>query len=74
MAETDPDRLADQLEDEADELEQRSRKLAEETEEAAKEWASKRADPNVPGAPPPAGEEENEPTPTGAPTEKGDES
>jgi hypothetical protein len=74
MAETDPQRLADQLEDEADELEERSRKLGQETDEAAKEWEQKRADPGVPGAPPPAGDEENEPTPTGAPTDKGDES
>jgi hypothetical protein len=54
MAETDPGELADHLEDEADELEQRSEKLEEETDDVAQEWERKRADPNVPGAQPPA--------------------
>ena len=53
MAETDPGELADQLEKEADELDERARKLDDETDEAAQEWERKRADPNVPGAPPP---------------------
>ena len=73
MAERDPEELADRLEGEADDMEQRSRKLGEETDETAQEWQRKRADPNVPGAPPPPGDEKDEPTPTGAPTDKGDD-
>ncbi len=69
MAETDPDELADHLEDEADDLEQRSDKLEEQTKDLAQEWEAKRSDPNVPGAPPPA-EEENGAPPTGAPSGK----
>ena len=70
MTDTDPQRLADELENEADELEQQSRKLGAETDEVAQEWESKRADPKVPGAPPPAKDDEDQPTPTGAPTDK----
>ncbi len=63
MADTDPGKLADELEDEADDLEQRSRKLAEQTDEAAQDWERKRSDPSVPGAPEPVeGEEKAPPT------------
>jgi hypothetical protein len=72
MAEHDPGKLANHLEGEADDLEQRSRKLGEETDEAAKEWQRKRSDPGVPGAPPPVEGEDNEP-PTGAPSGKRDD-
>ena len=68
MAETDPGKLADDLEHEADDLERRSRKLGEQTDEAAQDWERKRADPSVPGAPPPAGDEDGEP-----PTVKGED-
>ena len=61
MAETDPDRLADQLEDEADELERRSQELKQETDDVAQEWERKRADEAVPGAPPPDGDEDDSP-------------
>ena len=73
--ESDPGELADGLEREADELEQRSRKLGEQTDEAAQEWERKRSDPGVPGAPPPPEQagEDGESTPTGSPTGKGDE-
>jgi hypothetical protein len=73
MTETDPGKLADHLEDEADDLEQRSRKLGEQTDDAAQDWERKRVAPNVPGAPPPSGHDEvqDKPTPTGAPTDKG---
>jgi hypothetical protein len=73
MAERNPEELADRLESEADDMEQRSRKLGEETRDVAQEWERKRSDPSVPGAPPPPGEEGEEPTPTGAPTDKGDD-
>ena len=72
MAETDPGKLADHLEDEADELEQRSEKLKENTEDVAQEWERKRSDESVPGAPPPTDDEDDAP-PTGAPSGKGDE-
>lgn len=58
MVEKDPDKLADELEEEADELEERSKKLEDETEDVAQDWERKRADDNVPGAPPPEGDEE----------------
>lgn len=72
MAETDPEELADRLEHEADEMEERSRKLGEQAGDVAQEWERKRSDPSVPGAPPPSGEEGDEPTPTGAPTDQDD--
>jgi hypothetical protein len=72
MAEKDPDKLADELEDEADELERRSQKLKEETEDVAQDWERKRSDEGVPGAPPPPDEEGDVP-PTGAPSGKGDD-
>ena len=72
MAEKDPDKLADHLEEEADDLERRSEKLEEKTGDVAQEWERKRSDPNVPGAPPRAEDEEDAP-PTGAPSGKGDE-
>ncbi len=53
MAETDPDRLADELEQEANDLERRSEELGQRIEEASQEWERKRSDPSVPGAPPP---------------------
>jgi hypothetical protein len=70
MAETDPGKLADHLEHEADDLEQRSQKLEADADEAAQDWERKRADPTVPGAPPRVEGEDNAP-PTGAPSGKG---
>jgi uncharacterized protein YukE len=58
MDETDPDKLADKLEDEADELERRGDELAQRTEDVSQDWERKRSDPAVPGAPPPLAEEE----------------
>jgi hypothetical protein len=58
MTETDPGELADHLEEEADDLEQRSKKLEEKTEDVAQDWERKRSDEGVPGAPPPAGDED----------------
>ncbi len=72
MAEQDPGKLADHLEEQADDLEERSHKLGAETEDAAKEWERKRSDPNVPGAPP-RDEDEPDAPPTGAPSGKGDD-
>ena len=72
MAETDPEGLANHLEDEVDDLEQRSQELGQQTEDVSQEWERKRSDPAVPGAPPPADEEDGAP-PTGAPSGKGDD-
>jgi len=72
MAETDPEKLADHLDEEADKLEQRSDELEEQTKDVAQDWEHKRADPGVPGAPPRDEDEEGAP-PTGAPSGKGDE-
>lgn len=59
MAETDPEKLADKLEQDADDLEQRSDELESRTEDVSQEWERKRADPGVPGAQPPAGDNED---------------
>ena len=71
MAETDPEKLADHLEEEADDLKQRSEKLQQETEDVSQDWQRKRSDPGVPGAPQPREDEDDAP-PTGAPSDKGD--
>lgn len=48
----DPDRLADQLEQEADKLGRHSQELQEEIEGTRQDWERKRADDGVPGAVP----------------------
>jgi hypothetical protein len=58
MSETDPDELAQQLEREGDELEERSDKLEGGAQEARQDWERKRSDPGVPGANP---QEEGDP-------------
>lgn len=50
--ERDPDRLADKLHREADEMDARSGELGERIEDVRHEWEQKRADESVPGAPP----------------------
>ena len=52
MIEIDSPDLANRLEHEADELEHRNQQPGQRTEDVAREWESKRRDPNVPGAPP----------------------
>ena len=49
----DHDRLADELEQEADKLAEHSRELGEEIGEVREDWERQRADAGVPGAPPP---------------------
>lgn len=68
----DPQGLADELEQKADDMEQASHRLERETKEVAQDWERKRADDSVPGAPPRSEDEEGEP-PTGAPSGKGDD-
>ncbi len=48
----DPNALSEQLEREADELENRSHALEHAIDAARTDWEHKRADPSVPGAPP----------------------
>jgi predicted nucleic acid-binding Zn-ribbon protein len=60
MAETDPDRMADELEQEAEELKRRSEELEREAEQVSQEWERKRSDPGVPGAPPPEDSEDQQ--------------
>ncbi len=52
MEETDHDALADQLEAEADKLQQHSDEIGHGVKDAREDWQRKRADPGVPGAPP----------------------
>jgi hypothetical protein len=55
------EKLAEQREREADELRRRSEKLRSEVSDARDDWARKRSDANVPGAPAPEGEADAEP-------------
>jgi hypothetical protein len=57
----DHDKLADEMEQEGDRLEQRSAELGDEISETRDDWRRKRADPGVPGAPPPEDDESEEP-------------
>lgn len=70
MVETDPEGLADELEQKADDMEQASERLESETEDVAQDWERKRADDKVPGAPPRSEDERDDP-PAGAPSGKG---
>ena len=55
----DPEALADEMEQQADRLEDRSKKLGENVDDVRKDWERKRSDQAVPGANPPAdGEDE----------------
>jgi hypothetical protein len=55
----DPGALTDEMEDEADRLEDRSKQLGEDVDDVRKDWEQKRSDQGVPGANPPAeGEDE----------------
>ncbi len=74
MAEQDPDRLADQLEGEAAQMQEQSEKVHGDVLEARQDWERKRADPKVPGAPPregeePPAEEQHSPAPQAPPEE-----
>ena|SRR5947209_295078 len=76
MNETDPGGLHEQLEDEADRLQQQSNRLGEDVQDARQDWEQKRSDPGVPGAPPPpdeGGEDgaEESPAPEAPPPSEG---
>src|SRR5437899_2526554 len=52
MPQDDPQELADQLEHETDRMQSESERLGREVTSAREDWERKRADSNVPGAPP----------------------
>jgi hypothetical protein len=60
MTDTEARELADRLDEEANGLERRSEKLEHRTKDVAREWAQKRSDPNVPGAPPEDDDDEDD--------------
>jgi hypothetical protein len=58
--EQDPGALADEMEQEADRLEDRSKELGEEVQDVRQDWERKRADEGVPGANPPEADERSD--------------
>lgn len=56
----DPGALADEMEEEADRLEDRAKELGEDVDDVRKDWERKRADDGVPGANPPAEDEDKD--------------
>jgi hypothetical protein len=62
MGEPDHEQIADRLAAESDALERHVRELGDEIDHAKADWQSKRADPHVPGAPPPEEDGEEEPS------------
>ena len=60
MAENDPERLADQLDEEVEDMKRRSDELKQRTSDVSQEWESKRSDPSVPGAQPPKDDEDQD--------------
>jgi hypothetical protein len=66
MSGTDPEKLAEQLQTEARNLQAQSHRLGEEVSQAREDWERKRADPGVPGAPP-AQRSAQDPSESGSP-------
>jgi hypothetical protein len=56
----DPGALADEMEQEADRLEDRSNELGEKVDDVRNDWERKRSDDGVPGANPPEGDSADE--------------
>jgi hypothetical protein len=56
----DHERLADELEQEAEHLKQETDRLGGQISDVRSDWESKRQDPAVPGATPPEGEERSD--------------
>lgn len=67
MSDEDPGRLADDLEQQAGEMEKRSGKLSREIDDVGEDWERKRADPSVPGAPEDQSDAEDDTQATGNP-------
>ena len=62
MGESDHEEIAGRLEDESAALERHVRELEGEIQHTQAEWERKRADPQVPGAPPPEQGGDQEPS------------
>jgi hypothetical protein len=60
MSEQDHERLADQLEREAKDLQKHSDEIAQRAADVRQDWERKRADQSVPGAPPEDGDERSQ--------------
>lgn len=58
MSDRDPERLAERLEREAQELEQRSGELRDRVKGVNEDWQRKRSDQSIPGAPESQGDED----------------
>jgi hypothetical protein len=78
VPEEDPTRLADEREQEVDKLQRQTDKLGDDVKDVAEDWQRKRADADIPGAPPPEDEDEDEgeeeqssPAPQAPPEESG---
>lgn len=61
MTEDDPQKLSQAFDRETDELERQGQEVKGEIEGTREDWERKRRDENVPGAPPPQGEESDDP-------------
>jgi len=59
MSDSDPGKLADELENEAAELQKQSEKLHGDVADVREDWERKRRDESVPGAPEPTDEEQS---------------
>jgi hypothetical protein len=69
----DPGELADELDQEADQMQRRSDELGDKLEQVRQDWQRKRADQGVPGATPPDDSgDENSAEDNGAPSEPQD--
>lgn len=53
MSEEDPEKLAAELDAEAEDMQRRNDRLGDEVAQTREDWERKRLDPSVPGAPPP---------------------
>ena len=58
MRDEEPEKLADELDRTAQQMQERSERLGKETQATRADWERKRTDPSVPGAPQPESEEE----------------
>jgi hypothetical protein len=61
MTERDPHELSEDLEREADGLEQHGQEVKDAVDETRADWERKRRDDGVPGAPPPDGNRPEDP-------------
>ena len=60
MAAEDPEKLAAELDAQAEDMQRRNDQLGDEVAQTREDWERKRRDPSVPGAPPPAEQRSDE--------------